>query len=416
VPQGLLSKKSDLSQYSVLRDRVREALLLGQQKIEQAKVETYWQTGKLLHEHILHFKERVDYGSQVIQKLAKDLGLGDTLLYRTLRFYQAFPISAGRPKSYSGKLSWTHYRELMKVEDEGARFSFLERAAKSGWSGEQLADKIRLELRSHLTAAGSGKAETTEPASKLMPKLGELYTYRLVKPLSAQSTGDSTLQIDLGFSTQRYLPVKEKGFREGQIVETVKDEEGNYTLKVSRRTEAVLWTYKAIVERVVDGDTMIVRIDLGFDIEERHYLRLRGIDCPELTEAGGPIPEKTGRRSSRDSTSTLSAGTIPEKTGRRSSRDSTSTLSAGTIPEKTGQRSSRDSTSTLSAGKKAKTFVEKQIEKIPFVILTSTRSDKYGRYLADIFIPPAGTVILNNVKDLAFLNQRLLDEGLAGKV
>jgi hypothetical protein len=56
---------------------------------------------------LLH-KERADYGAQVVPKLARDLGVSDTVLYRCPRFARAFPILAARPE-----LSWAHYRALL---------------------------------------------------------------------------------------------------------------------------------------------------------------------------------------------------------------------------------------------------------------------------------------------------------------
>ena len=55
-------------------------------------------------------------------------------------------------------------------------------------------------------------------------------------------------------------------------------------------------------------------------------------------------------------------------------------------------------------GKKSKKFVERELSQVNHIILTSSRSDKYGRYLADVFYGEG---------DGQFLNQRLLDEGLA---
>ena len=42
-----------------------------------------------------------------------------------------------------------------------------------------------------------------------------------------------------------------------------------------------MYTYKAQIERVVDGDTFIAVIDLGFDTFQRHTFRLYGVDTPE---------------------------------------------------------------------------------------------------------------------------------------
>jgi micrococcal nuclease len=43
-----------------------------------------------------------------------------------------------------------------------------------------------------------------------------------------------------------------------------------------------LWTYRAGIDRVVDGDTCIVRLDLGFHCYHVESLRLAGVDTPEL--------------------------------------------------------------------------------------------------------------------------------------
>lgn len=42
-----------------------------------------------------------------------------------------------------------------------------------------------------------------------------------------------------------------------------------------------MYTYKAKLDRVVDGDTIDVNIDLGFDISVHKRVRLAGIDTPE---------------------------------------------------------------------------------------------------------------------------------------
>ena len=42
-----------------------------------------------------------------------------------------------------------------------------------------------------------------------------------------------------------------------------------------------MYTYKAKLDRVVDGDTIDVNIDLGFDISVHKRVRLAGINAPE---------------------------------------------------------------------------------------------------------------------------------------
>ena len=42
-----------------------------------------------------------------------------------------------------------------------------------------------------------------------------------------------------------------------------------------------MYEYSTIIERVVDGDTVDVWIDLGFDVRIHERVRLAGIDTPE---------------------------------------------------------------------------------------------------------------------------------------
>lgn len=47
------------------------------------------------------------------------------------------------------------------------------------------------------------------------------------------------------------------------------------------------WTYCVVVDRVIDGDTLKVCVDLGFTITKRENVRLLGINAPELSTTAG---------------------------------------------------------------------------------------------------------------------------------
>lgn len=42
-----------------------------------------------------------------------------------------------------------------------------------------------------------------------------------------------------------------------------------------------MYFYKADLLRVIDGDTIVVRLDLGFSVHAEQTLRLHGINAPE---------------------------------------------------------------------------------------------------------------------------------------
>ena len=50
-----------------------------------------------------------------------------------------------------------------------------------------------------------------------------------------------------------------------------------------------LFTYNATVVRVVDGDTLVLQFDLGFHIYHTARVRLLGVNCPERGTPGGTV-------------------------------------------------------------------------------------------------------------------------------
>ena len=61
--------------YSQLRSSVEAVLVTGQQDIEMAKVRTYWDTGRLINEHVLLNGERAELGAETMFRLAEDLNV-----------------------------------------------------------------------------------------------------------------------------------------------------------------------------------------------------------------------------------------------------------------------------------------------------------------------------------------------------
>ena len=62
------------------------------------------------------------------------------------------------------------------------------------------------------------------------------------------------------------------------------------------------YTYRCHIERVIDGDTVDARIDLGFHLTALLRIRLLGVDCPELRR--GSDTNRAAGSQARDFTST----------------------------------------------------------------------------------------------------------------
>ena len=244
--------------YAALRKKVEEELLIGQQKIsaggrirpehcggEEARVQTYWNTGRYIEQHLLFHKDRADYGDFTLLKLSKDLDVGKRLLERVLQFYRAFPSIA----SAGTQLSWTHYRALLAIPDDKKRLSLAEEASKKGWVSRELEVEVRNLLWDKRVEASDG-----EPPSLLpVPVLGPFYAYKILEP----ETTEGRLLIDLGFSCYRHLDaVTSKVFRPSDIIESLKTGDDQYKLQKAAGTPDDLYVYRAKIEKIVDGDSV----------------------------------------------------------------------------------------------------------------------------------------------------------------
>jgi len=125
------------------------------------------------------------------------------------------------------------------------------------------------------------------------------------------------------------------------------------------RGGAPLHVYKAIVESVVDGDTLLTRIDLGFQVWISQRIRFRGVNTAELIRNG---------------------------------------VKVGTAPDRADQ---------------AKAFVQNRLKGIEFVVIKTYKTDMYGRYVADVFYHPTIKKKEEVYENGFFLNAELLAEGLA---
>lgn len=312
--------------------------------IRRRTAECYWRIGKYIHEHLHENKERAGYGKKVYDQLIKDVDRDKSTLQRAVQFYRTYPIVA-----VPRQLTWDHYRNLITVHDKTKREKFEKIALEREWTAEQLGEAIRLD---RLKIDGpDGKLKHT--AYKLSVTRSKLYTYQIIEPSYIHPIPEH-LVVDLGFKFLIHSEMRDLSLKAGEIIESEKN--GNkYSFQKSQASKKELFTYKALIERVVDADTICLNVDLGFSCWSPQRIRLRGIDCPEID---------------------------------------------------------------TKKGREAKEFVEARLKEVDFVVAKTykDRTEKYGRYLLDIFYLK-GTDDQQEVLTAGiFLNQELLDVGLANRM
>ncbi|MEM9214902.1 MAG: PDDEXK nuclease domain-containing protein [Cyanobacteria bacterium P01_F01_bin.150] len=137
---------SDLTngQYQQLIKSIGDCLANGQQsavqQVNRTLVETYWNIGRYIVEFEQQGQEKAEYGSRLLARLSKDLkqqhgkGFSKSNAHYMRLFYLRYPIF----QTLSGKLSWSHYTELLAISDDLARSFYAQQCIRENWSVREL--------------------------------------------------------------------------------------------------------------------------------------------------------------------------------------------------------------------------------------------------------------------------------------
>lgn len=113
-------------------------------EVNSTLIMTYWQIGKIIVEDEQKHESRAEYGKQTLKTLSKALseeygkGFSRSNLQNMRQFYLAYP----KCQSVTGKLSWTHYCELLLISDEQKRSFYEKECLTARWSVRELKRQI----------------------------------------------------------------------------------------------------------------------------------------------------------------------------------------------------------------------------------------------------------------------------------
>ncbi len=145
--------------YQDLLNSISETYANGRQKaimaVNSNMVETYWKIGQYIIEFEQGGNVKATYGKALLENLSKDLflvhgkGFSRSNLNNMRLFYQRFPICEELPH----KLSWTHFCELIKIDDPLERSFYEKQTILENWSTTDLIRQKRSSLYLRLAAS-----------------------------------------------------------------------------------------------------------------------------------------------------------------------------------------------------------------------------------------------------------------------
>ena len=223
-------KIQNIEVYQKLVDSIGSTIESARQRAIQAVnhelLKANWEIGKYIVEFEQHGNEKAEYGSALLTNLSKDLksrfgkGFSKSNIYLMRQFYIKYQIF----QSVTGKLTWTHYAELLGVSDDLSRRFYENQAANDNWSVRELKRQI---------------------SSSLFERLA----------LSQDKSG--------------ILKLSEKGMIISEPKDIVKDP---YILEFLQIPEAYRMTESKLEQRIIDNlQTFLLELGKGFSFVGRQY-------------------------------------------------------------------------------------------------------------------------------------------------
>ncbi len=132
----------------------------------------HWHIGKRIVEEEQQGEVRAEYGAYLIKELAKALEpeYGNAFSRRQLelcrQFFRTFPIA----NALRSQLSWTHYKTLLRFNDDDKREFYIAETVKNNWSSRQLDRQIYSNLYERLLLSNDKSSVLALARNEIMPQ------------------------------------------------------------------------------------------------------------------------------------------------------------------------------------------------------------------------------------------------------
>jgi len=219
----MTKKEENAKPYQELVQQISTTFTHGQARavaaVHSCLVDTYWKIGQYIVEYEQQGREKAMYGAKLLENLSGDLkllhGKGFSLsnIKRMRQLYIVYPIGA----KASHQLSWSHYVELLKIDNDLERSFYEQQALNEHWSVPEL--KRQKDSALFLRLALSKEKEKVLQLSKRgqiseSPEdiVKDLYVFEFLKIPEPYNISETELETLLLNNLQSFLLELGKGF------------------------------------------------------------------------------------------------------------------------------------------------------------------------------------------------------------
>ncbi len=186
--------------------------------INSAMVEAYWLIGQRIVEEEQQGDVKAKYGQRLLENLSVELSaiFGKGFSYANLRNFRQFYLTYPDQEicyTLCSKLSWSHNRLIMRVDNYEARNYYLKEVISQQWSVRQLERNIKSLSYQRLLSSQSAHVQSRQPDNlQMLDFIKDPYVLEFLQLSERELLKESKLEQAIIDELQKFLLEMGKGF------------------------------------------------------------------------------------------------------------------------------------------------------------------------------------------------------------
>lgn len=157
--QQIMLEKNNFQMIEEIKDVIIHSRNKIAYEVNNTMLLAYWNVGRIIVENEQNGNIKAEYGKQVLKELSKELRktLGSGFSVSNLFNMRKLYITYSKFQTLSGKLSWSHYCELLSIENDDERNFYEKKCINSNWSVRELKRQLETSLYERLLLSDGEK-------------------------------------------------------------------------------------------------------------------------------------------------------------------------------------------------------------------------------------------------------------------
>lgn len=200
---------------------IRDILTIAREKsfqaVNVAMVEAYWNIGKRIVIEEQDGNERANYGESLLKELSKSLsnefgkGFSAPNLRNFRQFYLTYPDES-ICYTLCSKLTWSHNRLIMRINNEEARNYYLTETVNQQWSVRTLERNINTLYYQRLLSSQNELSVNTKDEKNIFDFIKDPYVFEFLNLSQPTTLSENSIETALIENLQHFLLELGKGF------------------------------------------------------------------------------------------------------------------------------------------------------------------------------------------------------------